>query len=222
MKSFALILVAFVPASPAIAQRAPGTGAPEFAKPPTLDQVTSYQEMNDCQMRPNLDAGKALLASTNMADASRHASRFKWQACGLKKRPGGTMTVVPNKPKLDELRWLSAEYFLSHHPEAAAGLSPVPIKSAYALDWFSASSRDDAIDAMAACVADSDPQRIIALNNTQVGSTDERAALKRLAPFLTTCLRAGVTLNGDRKAIRGALLDALYQRARVERPALLN
>lgn len=222
MRLFAFILAAVVLEISAVAQRVPDARASENLKAPTLDQVTSYPEMTDCQMRPNVEAAKALLASTSIADASRHAARFKWQSCSLTKRSNSTMSVVPNNPKLDELRWMSADYLLSRNPQLAAGLTAIPKRSAYVLDWFAASSRDDLIDAMGACVADMDPQGIVALSKTQVGSADERATFGRLVPFLSACLRSGVTFNGNKKATRGALIDALYQRARVELPGRPN
>lgn len=216
MKIAALFLVSSLVATPAFAQRAPGSLGIDRMNPPTLDQLTDGREMNECQMRPNRAVAEALLASSTLAEATAHAARFTWQPCVLRKRALSTMKVEPNTPSLDELRLMSADYLLAGNPGATTALAPRPRQSAYALPWFAASARADSIDAMAACVADSDPQGIVRLQATVIGSVDERASLAALAPTLTDCLQAGVTLNGNRKALRGALLDALYQRARAE------
>jgi hypothetical protein len=178
----------------------------------TLDKITSYDEMNHCQMKPNIEAARALLAATSMIASERHAARFKWRSCALKGPHGDFMKVVPNDPRLDELRWMSAEYFIALDPQAVAALQPLPRKRVYDRPWFKATMRHNAIDEMAACVADTSPAGIVALNKTVIGSPDERAALSRLKPAFASCLRADVKLQGERKAIRGALVEALYQR----------
>lgn len=194
------------------AQRVGAVDPKSDARNRTLDKITTYEEMNDCQMRPNLEAAKALLAATTIEDARRQADRFKWKTCALKGPNGDFMKVQPNNPKLDELRWMSAEYFIVHDAASVAALQPLPRKRAYDRSWFRASSRDDSIDEMATCIADTNPAGIAALNRTQVGSKDEQATLSGLNADFVACLRAGVTLKGERKAIRGALVEALYQR----------
>lgn len=178
----------------------------------TLDKITTYEEMNDCQMRPNIEAAKALLAANDMVESERWAAKFKWRTCALKGPHGDFMKVVPNDPRLDELRWMSAEYFLARDPAAAAALQPLPRQRVYDRPWFKATMRHNSIDEMAACVADTNPRGIIALNKTMVGSAQEGAALSRLKTDFSACLRADVQLKGERKAIRGALVEALYQR----------
>lgn len=215
MRLLTQVLVLCVLSSSAAAQRVPSG---KVSGPPTLADLTTGKEMSDCQMAPNVDAAKALLASSTMDEAKRHAARFKWKSCALKKHSASTMTITPNTPKLDELRYMSAEYLLFLNGMAAK-LPPIEKKEAYALAWFAATSRDDAIDAMAACVADTFPAGINELMSTQVESGEEGAVLTKLRPYLVSCLRGDVTLNANRKALRGGLVDALYQRARVENPA---
>lgn len=181
----------------------------------TLDKITTYDEMNHCQMKPNIEAARALLAATTMMGSERHAARFKWRSCALKGPHGDFMKVVPNDPRLDELRWMSAEYFIALDPQAVSALQPLPRKRVYDRPWFKATMRHDAIDEMAACFADTSPGGIIALNKTVVGSSEERTAFSRLKPAFASCLRAGVRLQGERKSIRGALVEALYQRTQL-------
>jgi hypothetical protein len=178
----------------------------------TLDQITTAEEMNDCQMKPNIAVARALLAADDMVESERLAAKFKWHSCPLKGPHGDFIKIVPNDPRLDELRWMSAEYFVAQDGAAVAALQPLPRQRAYDRPWFKASMRHNSIDEMAACVADTNPGGILALNKTQVGSTEERAALSALNPDFVACLRADVKLQGERKAIRGALVEALYQR----------
>ena len=178
----------------------------------TLDKITTAAEMNDCQMRPNIEAARALLAANDMVESERWAAKFKWRKCALKGPHGDFMQIVPNDPRLDELRWMSAEYFIARDPAAVAALQPMPRRRVYDRPWFKATMRHNSIDEMAACVADTNPQGIVALNKTVIGSTGESAALLRLKVDFANCLRADVQLRGERKAIRGALVEALYQR----------
>jgi hypothetical protein len=189
-----------------------GGAQPNDDRHRTLDKITTYDEMNECQMRPNVKAARALLAADNMMESEHHAARFKWKTCSLKGSHGDFMKIVPNDPRLDELRWMSAEYFLAHDPAAVAALKPLPRQRVYDRPWFKASMRHNSIDEMAACVADINPGGIAALNKAIIGSNGEQAAFASLKGDFVTCLSAGVQLKGERKAIRGALVEALYQR----------
>lgn len=208
----AVLALAALGAGPALAQRVGAVDPKSDAQARTLDKITTYAEMNDCQMRPNIEIARALLAATNMIDSERRGARFKWRTCTLKGPLGDFMEIVPNDPRLDELRWMSAEYLLSRDPAAVAALQPLPRQRVYDRPWFKATMRHDAIDEMAACVADTNPAGIAALNKTPLGTVAESAAFSKLDGDFTSCLRADFKLKGDRKAIRGALVEALYQR----------
>ena len=212
MRVVFLAFTALVIGAAAQAQRIQPVDPKFDAKNRTLDKITTAQEMNDCQMRPNIDVARALLAANDMVESERLAAKFKWRSCTLKKRLGDYMKIVPNDPRLDELRWMSAEYFIAQNPAAVAALQPLPRRRVYDRPWFKATMRHNSIDEMAACVADTNPQGIVALNRTWVGSKEESTALGALKSDFANCLRAGVQLKGERKAIRGALVEALYQR----------
>ena len=212
--AFATVFGTVANVGAAVAQRA-GVASPRpDLTARTLDQITTYDEMNACTMKPNVGAAKALLAATTIIDARKFAARFKWRACTLKGPGTGFMKVEPNDPKLDELRWMSADYFL-RDAALIANLEPLPKRRIYNKPWFAASARDDSIDEMAACVADTNPAGILSLNKVQIGSKEEQAAFTALDDDFVVCLSAGVTLQGGRKAIRGALVDALYQRTQM-------
>ena len=213
MKLLALLAVtALAIGAAAHAQRVQPVDPKLDPKNRTLDKITTAEEMNDCQMRPNIEAARALLAADDMLESERWAAKFKWRKCALKGPHGDFMQIVPNDPRLDELRWMSAEYFLARNPATVAALQPLPRKRIYDRPWFKATMRHNSIDEMAACVADTNPAGIAALNRTPIGSMQERAAFVSLKGDFTSCLRAGVQLKGERKAIRGALVEALYQR----------
>ena len=178
----------------------------------TSSKSTTADEINSCQMKPNAGVARALLAADNMVESERLAAKFKWKTCALKGPYANFMKIVPNDPRLDELRWMSAEYFIAQNPAAVAALQPLPRQRAYDRPWFKATLRNNAIDEMAACVADTNPAGILALNKTQVGTVGEGSAFSALRPDFVSCLRADVQLQGERKAIRGALVEALYQR----------
>lgn len=209
---FASAVCALGFAAAAQAQRAGAADPMADARNRTLDKITTYEEMNDCQMRPNVEAARALLAADDMVESERWAAKFKWRKCALKGPHGDFMQIVPNDPRLDELRWMSAEYFIAKNSAVVAALQPLPRRRVYDRPWFKATMRHNSIDEMAACVADTNPHGIVALNKTVIGSMGERAALSRLKADFANCLRADVQLRGERKAIRGALVEALYQR----------
>lgn len=209
---FAAAICALSLSAPGHAQRVGVADPKDDAGSRTLDKITTYEEMNDCQMKPNVEVARALLAADDMVESERMAARFKWRSCALKGPHGDFMKIVPNDPRLDELRWMSAEYFIARDPAAVAALQPLPRRRIYDRPWFRATMRHNSIDEMAACVADTHPGGILALNRTQLGSVEERAALSALNADFASCLRADVKLHGERKAIRGALVEALYQR----------
>lgn len=98
---------------------------------------------------------------------------------------------------------------------AAAGLQPLPLQQKrYIRAWFVATGRDPAVDEMAACVADTNPHGITALLATSPDTAEESWAIGELNPTLQACLAARTQLHADRMALRAALADALYQRAR--------
>jgi len=120
---------------------------------------------------------------------------------------------------LDILRGRLAEDELLGQAEKIAGLQALPLQQKrYIRPWFAATGRHPAVDEMGACMADTDPDGVIALIRTDPDSADENAALGTLSPALTKCLSAGTRLDASRQALRAALADALYQR--VNNPAL--
>ncbi|MBV9528675.1 hypothetical protein [Sphingomonas sp.] len=116
---------------------------------------------------------------------------------------------------IGELRGMFAEQTIMRDRGFAAPV-PLPLSQSYDRPWFAGTGRGPAVDEMAACMADTDPQDIVGLLRTGAGSWDEKAWMGSLPTHLSRCLRAGVRLDATPEALRAALADALYQR--VHRP----
>jgi hypothetical protein len=117
------------------------------------------------------------------------------------------------------LRGDLAEQALLAMASQVAALPALPLQQkAYLRPWAAATGRNATVDEMGACMADTDPAAIYSLIRTQPGSTEENAAMAAISPALTKCLTAGTRLEADRRALRAALADALYQR--VSNPGL--
>jgi len=116
------------------------------------------------------------------------------------------------------LRGMLSEAVLDDEAKAVASLPALPLTKEYARPWFELSGRDAVIDEMAACVADTNPQGIVAMLATNAYSAEEGAAFGRITPNLGTCLRVGAKLQANRQALRAALADALYQRLHAPTP----
>jgi hypothetical protein len=72
--------------------------------------------------------------------------------------------------------------------------------------------RAGAIDQMATCVADIDPNGVLALSKTEFSSKKERKVFDALMPEVGKCLQAGAKLNTNQLGLRTALMEALYHR----------
>jgi hypothetical protein len=95
---------------------------------------------------------------------------------------------------------------LNGHPVMA-------LQRTYPRGWYVRTTRPQAIDEMAACVAETNPDGIAALLLTNHGSPEEIAATRALSPSLGACLVAGAKLSANRLALRSAFAEALYHRA---------
>jgi hypothetical protein len=187
--------------------------SPAFAKSPAEQFAACLAETRPAQVGALLHASSAEAAHTPyyaLADDDRCFSRV----FGNKPfRPGDAGTSI------DMLRGRLAEQALLAAETAAQDLQPLPLEQRrYIRPWFAATGRNAAIDEMAACIADTDPQGIMALVRTTAGSEDENGAISGLSPSLTKCLSAGTRLDASRPALRAALADALYQR--INNPSL--
>ena len=122
---------------------------------------------------------------------------------------------------VDMLRGRLAEEELLRQWKQAEALPALPLQqNGYVRPWFAASDRNAEVDAMAVCIADTDPAGIMAVVRSAPGFAAESAAFTALSPAMTKCLAAGTRLNATPQALRAALADALYQRVNNPAPAM--
>lgn len=110
------------------------------------------------------------------------------------------------------VRGYVAEVFLKRDKPRVAGLAPLALQHVYLRDWYPMTGRAQAVDEMAVCVADINPQGIVALIATEIGSKDQKAAIKPLLPSIGLCLSKTVRLTTNALGLRTALAEALYHR----------
>jgi hypothetical protein len=93
------------------------------------------------------------------------------------------------------------------------GHTALGLLRAYPREWYGRTTRPLAIDEMAVCVAETNPNGIADLLGTTHGSPEEGVAMRALSPSLGLCLVAGTKLAANRLSLRSAFAEALYHRA---------
>lgn len=177
------------------------------------DAVQSAHQLAGCILAKRGTAGRDLLAARTDAEAQK-----------LEARVGGDyecFAILPGNDFVEEvgvdfppdiLRGDIAEELLKRSRPAVAQLQPLPIQRKYSRSWFGFTHRDQSVDEMAACVADTNPAAVMTLVDSEPFSGAEGAAFGNLVPLLGPCLVAGTKLEGKREPLRAALAEALYQR----------
>ena len=113
---------------------------------------------------------------------------------------------------LDILRGMVAEQLIATRLDQAANFQRLPVARAYARPWFAMTGRDQAVDAMAVCLADSNPAGDVVLLRAGAYSPAEMAAVQAIGPSLGQCLQAGYKLHANRQTLRAAIAEGLYHR----------
>lgn len=134
------------------------------------------------------------------------------QRCNIDAYVAATSSVVSFATERPTLRGLVAEALVKQDRDAVQALQPMPLQRVYERGWFAMTGRARPIDEMATCVADTNPQAIYGLLQTDVSSDAQRAAIGALAPALGPCLATGFRLNSNALGLRTALAEALYHR----------
>ncbi len=166
-----------------------------------------------CEVRRRPDKAAAFLGATDAAQAAQEENilldagdcDFGWLADprSLEIQFNATQSVI---------RGMTAEVLLDRDKGADA-MQPLAFQLHYPRSWHALTGRNNAVDEMATCVADIDPQGIRKVLATDFDSAEERAALQALAPEFGKCLQAGYKLEGNPLGLRTALAEALYYRA---------
>ena len=113
----------------------------------------------------------------------------------------------------DLLRGMLAEALLKKQMSQVAAMPALPLRQGrYQRAWFALTGRNEAVDEMGACLADTAPLGIAAVLGTEAYSAAEKQAFGAIVPMMGKCLSAGAKLSGNRQALRAAMADALYQR----------
>jgi len=110
-------------------------------------------------------------------------------------------------------RGFVAEALLKQDKKRVAALAPLAIQHVYLRDWYGMTGRAQAVDEMSVCVADVDPQGIATLLRTDIGSSEQKAAIGALMPAVGQCLSKTVRLKTNALGLRTSLAEALYHRA---------
>jgi hypothetical protein len=169
--------------------------------------VACLSQTRPAQVRQLLQSSSAAAANLTyhaLADDNR---------CFTRVFPSGEFRPEDIAFSQDLLRGRLAEQALLAQSAAVAALQPLALQQKrYVRSWFVATGRNEAVDEMGACMADTNPAGILAVIKTEPGSSDESAAISAMSPSLAKCLSAGTRLDAGRQALRAALADALYQR----------
>ena len=110
------------------------------------------------------------------------------------------------------IRGYVAEVYLKQDKPRLVALAPLALQHVYLRDWYPMTGRAQAVDEMAVCVADINPQGIVLLIGTEIGSKDQKAAIKGLLPAVGLCLSKTVRLTTNALGLRTSLAEALYHR----------
>lgn len=99
------------------------------------------------------------------------------------------------------------------HLKQSAQAQPVlAMAEGYDRVWFRMTGRSDTVDAMAICLAETQPSLVVNLLRTDRSSAGEATAFQSMSSYLGSCLREGATLAANAFQLRNALADAYYQR----------
>lgn len=177
------------------------------------DSAVGAEEMARCLVNKQTRTARAYLAAVDQAESKRlsHAMDGEHECFSMTDGNDlveGRLVMFPD----DIFRGMLAEWMIKNDQARYASLESLPRQLTYSRAWYAVSARDVSVDEMATCVAETNPAAILKLVNTQPYSDAEGGAFGAIVPDLSTCLRAGVKLTGNRQSLRAALADALYQR----------
>lgn len=133
----------------------------------------------------------------------------------------GTREFTPDDTlgSIHLMRGMLAEQAIKASKAQAQALPALAVRQgSYVRPWSAASGRNPAVNEMGACVADTNPDGVLALLETAPSTGDEAAAMQDLDGSIKRCLSANLKLAVSTRMVRAALADALYQRMR--NPAL--
>jgi hypothetical protein len=182
---------------------------------PQVRAMSGLEEMANCLVAGSGAAAMDLLATV---PGSREEGRARTRLLPSNETP--CLRYVPNlRMENTLLRGSLAEVlyedkFGSLSAATEAGSFPTSLPGAKVM-WTSSTPTDKgaASSAVAKCYVRHDPAGGHALLAARVGSKEERAALKRMAPGFSSCAAPAKAATLNPLLVRGAVAEALYQRA---------
>jgi len=179
----------------------------------TVQSSQTVYRMIRCDVSKRPEKAEAFLGALDPAQAEyEEGVLFKTRECSFGWLVDPNASEIRFSASQSVIRGMVAEILLERSKDDDA-LQPLEFQLHYPRSWHGLTSRDKAVDEMATCVADIDPQGIRKLLATDFESAEERAALRAVVPELGKCLQAGYKLDGNPLGLRTALAEALYYRA---------
>ncbi|MFM5916780.1 MAG: hypothetical protein ACKOOL_04505 [Novosphingobium sp.] len=175
--------------------------------------ATMYRFIECAVTRHNKRVRGILDARSEEAYAQAQGGLDDVQRCNFDAYVGEEAATINFTADRATTRGFVAEAYLKRDRKTVAALVPLPIQRDYPRDWYVMTNRAQAIDEMAVCVADINPQGISILLGSDIGSGDQKTAIAALMPAVGQCLSKTVRLKTNALGLRTALAEALYHRA---------
>lgn len=178
------------------------------------ERASGAHEVAYCLVGRKGGAVKQFLSATSREESIRLGSRLSGdvEGCMMIRAANDLVEAQRIRYPFDILRGMLAEQLVKQDRGKFAGLAALPIQKVYGRPWHVATGRNAAVDEMATCVAETNPQGVLALLQTDAYTDAEQTAFAGLVPFFGPCLAAGTKLEGKAEPLRAALAEALYQR----------
>lgn len=184
------------------------------------ERAAGAHEVAYCLAGKKRAAVEQFLSAKSHEDSNKFGQRLSGDVndCMMHRAANDMVEAQRIAYPIDILRGLLAEQLIKRAQPKFAQLPSLPIQKVYSRPWYPATFRNDAVNEMATCVAETNPRGVLALVDAEPYTDGEQNAFRALAPFFGPCLAAGTKLEGKREPLRAALAEALYQR--VHSPAV--
>ncbi|WP_126172343.1 hypothetical protein [Altericroceibacterium xinjiangense] len=194
-------------------------GRQATANSATAERPALLYRVIGCAVHKRQDKAEAFLRALDPEQAEYEVNvLLKPRECHFGTLADARETQIEYTASTSLIRGMTAEVLLKKSQRDDA-LQPMELQLHYPREWHALTTRDKAVDEMATCVADSNPQSIEAVLQTAPGGPEERTSIQALAPWLGVCLQSGYELDGQPLGLRSALAEALYYRTFHPEPA---
>ena len=214
-KALLPLLAVFVAASPSLAEPPTGSRVGErlkpLANPSFRDTEKLAQRTAQCAATLyQTDAKKVFSAKSADSRSRARAALGAMERCSMRYLLGNEGEVYSFKINPPIYDGMLAEELVKDRK--VKQFVPSALQEDYDRSWFGMTGRPIALDDMAVCTVYVAPNEVLALFDTDIKSTDEKAAISKLSPAMGQCLQQDVELQADVRSIRAALGEAMYRR----------